>query len=437
MLLVAFVSFSQTNNYKKRPSLGVNFLMKDFKTPAAIKATSLSNVLNDKKWTALKDMSPGLTINYIEGLNNNIDFMAGMNLSFVDYPFKANTATPTGQDKLLVELDANLNFKLLTDNYFLVPYISTGLGVSMYDLKHFAAYFPIGAGLQFNLGSETFLYLQFRDNVGVTDLATNNFNYNLGFASPLKDKVVPPPPPPPPPPAPVVEKDTDKDGIVDSKDKCPDVPGVAKYMGCPIPDTDKDGINDEEDACPKVAGIARYKGCPIPDTDGDGVNDEEDKCPNVPGVARYNGCPIPDTDGDSVNDEEDRCPKTPGTVKNNGCPELAAYNFNYQNIQFNSSSAVLTKGAIKELDILVNILKTHSEINKVMIDGHADASGIAAKNLTLSAARAESVKTYLVKKGVKAERLVATGYGDVKPIADNATKEGRTKNRRVEFNVAD
>jgi OmpA-OmpF porin, OOP family len=436
MLLVAFVSFSQTNNYKKRPSLGVNFLMKDFKTPAAIKATSLSNVLNDKKWTALKDMAPGLTINYIEGLNNNIDFMAGMNLSFVDYPFKANTATPAGQDKLLVELDANLNFKLLTDNYFLVPYISTGLGVSMYDLKHFAAYFPIGAGLQFNLGSETFLNIQFRDNVGVTDLATNNFNYNLGFASPLKDKVVPPPPPPPPP-APVVEKDTDKDGIVDSKDKCPDVPGVAKYNGCPIPDTDKDGINDEEDACPKVAGIARYKGCPIPDSDGDGINDEEDKCPNVAGVARYNGCPIPDTDGDGVNDEVDKCPQTPGTVNNNGCPELATYNFNYQNIQFNSSSSVLTKGATKELDILVGILKNHPEIKKVMIDGHADNSGNTDKNLVLSKARAESVKTYLVKKGVSADRLTATGYGDAKPIADNATKEGRAKNRRVEFNVTD
>ncbi|MBS4042218.1 MAG: OmpA family protein [Chitinophagaceae bacterium] len=436
MLLVAFVAFSQTNDYKKRASLGVNFLMKDFKTPAAIKATSLSNVLNDKKWTPLKEMAPGLALTYIEGLNNNIDFMAGMNLTFVDYPFKPNTATRTGQDKLLVELDANLNFKLLTDNYFVVPYISTGLGISMFDLKHFAAYFPVGAGLQFNLGSESFLNIQFRNNVGVTDLATNNFNYTLGFASPLKDKVVPPPPPPPPP-APVVEKDTDKDGIVDSKDKCPDVPGVAKYDGCPIPDTDKDGINDEEDACPKVAGIAKYKGCPIPDTDGDGVNDEQDKCPNVVGVARYGGCPIPDTDGDGVNDEVDKCPNTPGTVNNNGCPELATYNFDYKSIQFNSSSAVLTKNAVAELKKLVTILKDHAEIKKVMIDGHADNSGKADFNLKLSAQRAEAVKAYLVKNGISADRLVATGYGDTKPVADNATKEGRSENRRVEFNVTD
>ena len=437
MLLVAFASFSQSNDYKKRPSLSVNFLMKDFKTPAAIKATSLSNVLNDKKWSKLSEMSPGLTVDYIQGLNNNVDFMAGLSASFVDYPFKANTATPLNQDKLLTELDANLNFKLLTDNYFLVPYISAGLGVSMYDLKYFSAYFPVGAGLQFNLGSETFLNVQFRNNIGVTDLATNNFNYNIGFASPLKDKVVPPPPPPPPPPAPVVEKDTDKDGIVDSKDKCPTVFGVAKYEGCPIPDTDGDGINDEEDACPKVAGIAKYKGCPIPDTDGDGVNDEEDKCPTVAGFARYGGCPIPDTDKDGVNDEVDKCPLTPGTIANHGCPELAIYNFNYENIQFNSSSSILTKGAVAELNKLVVILKDHQEIRKIMIDGHADTSGDSTKNAKLAQARAESARTYLIKKGVNADRLVATGFGDTRPIADNATKEGRTKNRRVEFNVTD
>ena len=438
-MLASFISFAQTGDYKKRPSLGVNFLMKDFKTPALIKASSLSNVLNNKTWTQLKEMSPGLTLNYTEGLSNNIDFMSTLSASFVDYPFKANTATRAGQDKFLLELDANLNFKLLTDNYFLVPYLSVGLGVSMFDVKHFAAYFPVGAGLQFNLGAESFLNLQFKNFVGVSDLATNNFNYSVGFSSPLKDKVVPPPPqpPPPPPPAPVVKKDTDKDGIVDSKDKCPEVFGVAKYEGCPIPDSDKDGINDEEDACPKVAGIAKYKGCPIPDTDGDGVNDEEDKCPTVPGFARYGGCPIPDTDKDGVNDEEDKCPLTPGTKKNNGCPELAIYNFNYENIQFNSSSTVLTKNAITELNKLVVILKDHQEIRKIMIDGHADNSGNAAKNLTLSAGRAEAVKAYLVKKTVNAERLVATGYGDVQPIADNATKEGRTKNRRVEFNVTD
>jgi len=437
--MIGFASFSQTNSLKKRPALGVSFSMKDFNTPALIKATSFSNVLNDKKWTELSKMTPGLTVSYFEGLTNNIDFMARLNGCFVDYPFKANTATPSGQDKFLLDLDASLNFKLLTDNYFLVPYISAGLGTSMYDLKHFAAYFPVGAGLQFNLGSETFLHVQYTDNVSVTDLATDNFGYRLGFVSPLTDKPEPKviATPPPPPPVVVEEKDTDKDGIVDSKDKCPTVPGLAKYNGCPIPDSDKDGINDEEDKCPNVAGTAKYKGCPIPDGDGDGVNDEEDKCPTVAGFARYQGCPIPDTDKDGVNDEEDKCPNTPGPKSNNGCPELAQYNFEAKAIQFASGSTDFTKAASSELNKLAGILKEHSEIRKVSIEGHTDNTGKADKNLVLSQKRVDAVKAYLIKKGVDASRLTVQAFGDTKPTADNSTAAGRAENRRVEFKVGE
>ena len=439
-MLIAFASFSQTNNYKKRPALGVSFLMKDFNTPSLIKSTSFSDVLNGKKWTPLSKMSPGLTLTYSQGLTDHIDYSASLHGCFVDYPFKPNTADMVGQDKFLLELDvAKLNFKLLTDNYFLVPYITTGLGVSMFDTKYFAAYFPIGAGLQFNLGSETFLHINYTDNIPVTDLASDNFSYNLGFASPIKDKVEPKPVVVTPPPAPVVveEKDTDKDGIVDSKDKCPTVAGLAKYNGCPIPDSDKDGINDEEDKCPTVAGTAKYKGCPIPDTDNDGVNDEEDKCPSVAGLARYQGCPIPDTDKDGVNDEEDKCPNTPGPKSNNGCPELKQYNFEAKAIQFGTGSSEFTKPASAELNKLATILAAHAEIKKVSIEGHTDNTGKADKNLALSQKRVDAVKAYLVKKGVSAERLVAVAYGDTKPAADNATPAGRAENRRVEFKVAE
>lgn len=212
-ILVAFASFSQTTSYKKRPALGVSFLMKDFTTPALIRATSFSDVLNNKKWTPLSKMTPGLTVTYSTGLTENIDYSASLHGSFVDYPFKANTAAAAGQDKFLMELDlAKLNFKLLSDKYFCVPYIVTGLGVSMYDLKYFSAYFPLGSGLQFNLGSETFLHINYTHNLSVTDLHTENFAYNIGFASPLQDKAEPKVvvAPPPPPPAPVVE-DIEKD----------------------------------------------------------------------------------------------------------------------------------------------------------------------------------------------------------------------------------
>ncbi len=438
-MLVAFAAFSQTSNNKKRPSLGVNFMLKDFKTPSLIKASSLSTVLNNKQWSKISQMSPGLTLSYLEGLSNNIDFMARLSGSFVNYPFKANTVTSSGQDKLLVELDANVNLKLLPDNYFLVPYFSAGVGASMFAGQNFAAFFPIGAGLQLNLGEETFLHIQFTHNVSVTELGTENFNYRFGLSSPINDrpivKPIAPPPPPPPPPPPVVEVDTDKDGIVDSKDKCPTVPGVAKYNGCPIPDTDKDGINDDEDKCPNVAGVAKYNGCPIPDGDGDGVNDDEDKCPTVAGVARFQGCPIPDADGDGVNDEEDKCPTLKGTKSSNGCPELAQYNFKSQMIQFNTGSSDFTNPAIVEMTKLVKVLKDHPELTKISIEGHTDDIGKDEMNMKLSEVRCAAVKKFLTNKGISADRLSTTAFGETKPVVDNSTEKNRAQNRRVEFKV--
>jgi OmpA-OmpF porin, OOP family len=441
--MVTIVAFSQTTNLKKKPSLGVSFSMKDFATPALIRATSFSDVLKDNQWTKLGKMAPGLTVQYFEGLTNHIDFMGGLHGSFVDYPFQPNTISSQGQDKFLVELDASLNFKLLTDNYCVVPYISGGLGASMYAGKYFAAYFPIGAGLQFNLGAATFLNLQYNNNVSVTDNSTTNFNYRLGFASPLKDNAEPvaakvtPPAPVKEVVAVVEEKDTDGDGIVDSKDKCPTIKGLAKYNGCPIPDTDKDGINDEEDKCPTVAGTAKYNGCPIPDSDNDGVNDEEDKCPTVAGVARYKGCPIPDTDKDGVNDEEDKCPTTVGTVANKGCPELSQYNFETKNIQFKTGSAELTTKGTAELNKLVAILKAHTEIKKISIEGHTDNTGKADKNMILSEKRVAAAKMFLSKKGIDVSRVTTQGYGDTKPIADNTTADGKQQNRRVEVYVTE
>ena len=127
-------------------------------------------------------------------------------------------------------------------------------------------------------------------------------------------------------------KDRDGDGILDDEDACPDTPGMRtsdpKTNGCP--DRDGDGIVDKDDACPDVKGVKtddpKTNGCP-PDRDGDGVPDAEDACPDVPGVKtndpKTNGCP-PDRDGDGVPDAEDACPDVPGVKTNdpktNGCP---------------------------------------------------------------------------------------------------------------------
>lgn len=434
----AVTTFSQTTNLKKLPTLGIGFNLKDFKTAQLIGAKSLSDVLVNKSYAKINEMAPGLNVSYYQGLTNNIDFMSTLGATFTEYVYKGKTFG--NGSNFLLDLDAHLNFKLLTDNYFLVPYITAGLGASMYRGTYFTANGVTGVGLQFKLGEGSFIFLQSTYKYHVSENSKENINYSLTFASPLVDRKAPPVVvAPPPAPMVMVEKDTDGDGIVDSKDKCPTVAGVARYDGCPVPDTDGDGINDENDKCPTVFGFAKYNGCPIPDTDGDGINDENDKCPTVPGVARYQGCPIPDTDGDGVNDEEDRCPKVPGVRENYGCPAVKEevvkkVATSAKNIFFANGKAILLAKSYKSLDAVVAILKEDADL-KLDIEGHTSSTGSDKINLPLSKDRAAAVYNYMIKKGIDASRLSSEGYGSSKPIADNKTAKGQALNRRVEMKL--
>ncbi|OAV45973.1 DUF6089 family protein [Lewinella sp. 4G2] len=111
------------------------------------------------------------------------------------------------------------------------------------------------------------------------------------------------------------KKDTDKDGIADEDDACPNEPGPESTMGCP--DTDGDGVADKDDRCPQTAGLATLKGCP--DGDGDGIADIDDKCPTEAGLAALGGCP--DADGDGIADGDDKCPTEAGPRATMGCPD--------------------------------------------------------------------------------------------------------------------
>jgi outer membrane protein OmpA-like peptidoglycan-associated protein len=200
-----------------------------------------------------------------------------------------------------------------------------------------------------------------------------------------------------------------------------------------VTDRDRDGIPDADDKCPDVAGLAKYAGCPIPDTDKDGINDEQDKCPTQPGLPKYGGCPMPDADGDGVADEDDKCRTVPGPADNGGCPRI---NFNADNIQFATGTANLTPVATKELDKLVKILNVEYPDVRIAIEGHTDNVGKPESNQLLSEKRANAVRDYLIRNKVDGGRLQAIGYGQTQPVADNATPEGRTKNRRVAFRLS-
>lgn len=427
LLFVAFTAFvsvnGQDNNYKKLPSFGFQFSMIDFPTANELRTTSLARVLDRGDWKKVGRMSPALTMNYMQGLSNHIDFMGRFTAGFVGYPFR-NPSLSSNPEGIYLEADANANIKLLTDNFIVVPYIQVGVG-GAYAQRKFMAQIPIGAGLQFKLGEETFLHLNTNYRVPVTDRANYSLMHSFGITAALKQRKAPEPKVV----VPEVPKDRDGDGVLDSVDVCPDVPGLATLKGCP--DTDKDGIADNEDKCPTVAGLAKYQGCPVPDSDKDGINDENDKCPTVPGVARYEGCPIPDGDGDGVNDEEDKCPAVAGVAENFGCPKIS---FEPAKVLFKTGSAVLLPQGKQELDRVVTFLAENSGFS-VEVNGHTDNTGSDKVNNPLSLKRAEAAKAYLVKKGVDASRLYTEGFGSSQPVDTNDTPEGRSQNRRVEVKI--
>ena len=229
--------------------------------------------------------------------------------------------------------------------------------------------------------------------------------------------------------------DTDGDGIPDKDDACPDVAGLKEFNGCP--DTDGDGIPDKDDACPEVAGPKEFNGCP--DTDGDGVPDKDDKCPDVAGPAENGGCPWPDTDGDGVLDKDDQCPNEAGPASNNGCPEpndddQKRLNQYAKTILFDTGKATIKFQSAEVLNQIINVLKKFPK-SRFRIEGYTDSTGNKQRNITLSQNRADAVKIYLSQGGIDQSRLESKGYGPENPIASNKTRKGRELNRRVEINL--
>ena len=202
-------------------------------------------------------------------------------------------------------------------------------------------------------------------------------------------------------------------------------------------DTDKDGIPDKDDACPDVAGPKEFNGCP--DTDGDGVPDKDDKCPDVAGPAENGGCPWPDTDGDGVLDKDDQCVNEAGPASNNGCPEpndddQKRLNQYAKTILFDTGKATIKFQSAEVLNQIINVLKKFPK-SRFRIEGYTDSVGNKAKNITLSQNRADAVKIYLIQGGIDQSRLESKGYGPENPIASNKTRKGRELNRRVEINL--
>jgi OOP family OmpA-OmpF porin len=247
------------------------------------------------------------------------------NRTWLNVPLKFGTAQYANSNRtnLIGNLDVLLQSNLTGSSSMIIPSLHLGLGSTWdFDRDEFDFNIPVGAGLDLRILPNVYLSAQTQYRFSIENRP--GWQHGLGLTILFGDQ------------------DRDGDGVSDSNDNCPDVPGVKSLMGCP--DRDGDGISDNSDQCPDVAGLANLMGCPdrdgdgiadaddncpddkgpvetkgCPDRDGDGIVDASDECPDVAGIAAMKGCP--DADNDGITDAQDKCPREAGPAATMGCPD--------------------------------------------------------------------------------------------------------------------
>ena len=367
-------------------------------------------------------------------------------------------------DKFLLKKLSLLNFNAKYhfwdyDESIWRPFVFAGFGFLAYDDNGYdefskkVQYPDLGFGLSIKLGpivsltlDETFLLIDYDDAKTTNQENEMYLQHTIGISFNIGQM-----------------KDSDDDGVSDKYDDCPSTFGLEEFNGCP--DSDGDGVKDSDDKCPQESGIAALGGCP--DSDGDGIPNKNDKCPNEKGSKALSGCPdsdndgvadknddcpsvkgskalkgCPDSDNDGIIDKLDLCPKVKGTKKNKGCPEEKKEVVKTNNkplislytVYFETANTDITLASKDVLNAIVKLFKKDTNY-KLSIEGHTDSEGSEALNVALSKQRAKIIKEYLIKKGISKSRLSTIGFGEQKPIADNKTKQGKAKNRRVELYI--
>ena len=377
------------------------------------------------------DYNVGASLEYYfpSHAKGNIGLMVFGQTGFVDGRIPPSEVTyPTDRFHTKIDLLGGGIFYTISINDVIYPRVSFGLSNMWFTAKA-----GDGTILPYNsTGVYSRYMLAFNGNLGVRFMLTKNMSINLDGGI-------------------IVGKNDYLDNVKtgNSNDMLYTAnAGISYYIGR-AKDSDGDGVPDSRDMCPNTPLNVKVDefGCPL-DSDGDGVPDYLDKCPNTPTGVKVdvNGCPL-DSDGDGVPDYLDKCPNTPMGVQvdADGCPikketviivqpaEIESVVLNGDaNFEFNKSK--LLPNAYPVLDSLVSTMLKHHNY-KWEIGGYTDGIGSVNYNIKLSQRRAQAVVDYLVSKGVKNNKLKVTGYGKANPIATNDTPEGRSMNRRVEIKV--
>ena len=385
----------------------------------------------------------GIDISYIREVNRYVSAAVPIKLGVFNEPENVNTKrTFFGAD-----ITAQVGYPLLNERIY--PYVTGGFGVVGESMGSTNIQLPAGAGLRVRLTEAASLTAQyelrksFSDNRDNTQLGIGlHFNLGRGKFNPKY-------------------WDTDGDKVMDDVDKCPEVPGLKRYKGCPdtdgdgipdsedrcpalagalvdhgCPDADADGVGDPFDKCPDVKGLVERDGCPLPDKDGDGVADDEDECPQIPG--KLNGCPdtdadgivdakdncpkasgpkstggCPDRDNDGVGDGSDRCPNIAGEKEHDGCPAIMRsqrqmFEYAVRAVRYEAGASNVSAEGYDHLNGLADILERYPDY-RVHITGHASPVEVAADRMELSRQRASACATYLQSRGVPVATVALDG----------------------------
>lgn len=385
-----------------------------------------------------------------------------------------------------------LNFNVGLEAQFfpksrLRPYFFAGIGIASFEPDittsdrnkvQYAKYFldtdkssltiPTGVGITYSATRVIDISLAvsktytFTDNLdGWTDNINDNFPFvHAGimfyFGGQKEDEVQVIAPPPPP-----VVTDTDGDGLLDTDERTiyntdptnKDTDGDGLMDGDEVKQYRTDPTNKDTDGDRLIDGdeVLRHKTDPLKkDTDGDGCIDGDE-------VLDMRTDPLkPDTDGDELTDCDERniyrtnplVKDTDGDGANDGkeikdgTDPLKAdvlnleegKNIVLEGINFETNKAVILPESEEILMKAYNTMRTNPTL-EVMITGHTDDVGKDAANLKLSDRRANSVRDWLVNKGIATNRIATKGLGETQHIAPNDGPENRAKNRRIEFRI--
>jgi outer membrane protein OmpA-like peptidoglycan-associated protein len=322
-----------------------------------------------------------------------------------------------GQDKIDFPYYSGEVFlrKTFNNKKKLRPFIKSGFGISGIDRGLFGDSIPFSQyfsktlspsfGAQFRLTDHIGFEISSSFNKAIDKKGITHLRHNASLYIGLGDT------------------DKDGDGIINRKDKCPKIPGLSEFNGCP--DADSDGIPDPEDKCPEIFGEQVNNGCP----EADNLS-EENKMQVDENSESQIGTESP-TFSDNISSidqqsfEDKLVALEDEKISNTTLPDEQMLIYFPAN-----SSRVLGKTTIKKLKNIVDILLSEMDL-KVLLEGHSSNDGDFSINLNLSQQRANIARDFLIEEGIESNRISVKALGEDEPIYDNNKTQGRVLNRCV------